>query len=201
MILSVGYVILLPCRKYIIYDRIMRFEKVHIMLIAVTGTPGTGKSSACKLLSEFIVIDLNELIKRHANLFQSDAERDSLEVDPKHLKKLLPKMKGTLIIEGHLAHLLDPDITIVLRCSPKTLGKRLSLRGWSDKKIRENQEAEAVDVILIEAMNSKAMVFEIDTSKMKPKGVADAIREIIAGERRKYKPGNIDWSKEVLAWY
>ena len=169
--------------------------------IAVTGTPGTGKSTACALLKEYQVIDLNELIRKNSKRFQLDEERDSIDVDTSILKGLLPMMTGIRIIEGHLAHLLGPDIAIILRCSPKMLKERLKKKNWSKEKIQENLEAEAVDVILIEAEDTDAEILEIDTTKMSPDEVAEAIREIIAGERRKYRPGNIDWSKEVLDWY
>lgn len=171
------------------------------MLVAVTGTPGTGKSSACALLERVTVIDLNKLAEEHAEDFTYDEERGSLEIDPPLLKRLIPRGKGIVVMEGHVAHLMDPDITIVLRCSPKILRKRLAGRGWPNEKVLENVEAEAVDVVLIDALDSCKSVFEIDTTSMTPKQVADAISSIIAGEKAKYRPGNIDWSGEVLDWY
>jgi broad-specificity NMP kinase len=36
---------------------------------------------------------------------------------------------------------------------------------------------------------------------MKPSQVARAIDSIIAGERQKYRVGNVDWSEEVLSWF
>jgi len=171
------------------------------MLVAVTGTPGTGKTSACALLKDVAVIDLRELAEEHAEDFTYDEERGSLEIDPPILKKLIPRGKGIVVMEGHVSHLMDPDIAIVLRCSPKVLRKRLAERGWSDEKLLENVEAEAVDVILIDALSSCESVFEIDTTSMTPKQVAGAISSIIAGERGKYRPGDIDWSGEVLDWY
>lgn len=172
-------------------------------LIAVTGTPGTGKSLACAQIREYHVIDLNALIKKNTRKFAFDSNRESIEVPPRELKKLLPAVRGDAIIEGHLSHLINPDITIVLRCSPKKLGARLRRRGWSEAKIRENQEAEAVDVILIEALARRgSKVFEIDTTDMKPKEVAEAIRDIIEGrDVHRFKPGRTDWSGEVLDWY
>jgi adenylate kinase len=175
--------------------------KSRTMLVAVTGTPGTGKTSACALLKGVTVVDLRKLAEEHSDDFTLDKERGSLEVDPEVLKKLVPRSKGIVVMEGHLSHLMGPDVAIVLRCSPKVLRKRLAKRGWSNKKVKENVEAEAVDVILIEAVDSCKTVFEIDTTGMKPREVADAISSIIAGEKGKYRPGNIDWSGEVLDWY
>ena len=171
------------------------------MLIAVTGTPGTGKTTACALLKEVTVVDLRKLAEDHSEDFTFDKERGSIEIAPIVMKKFIPKGKGIVVIEGLVSHLLKPDIAIVLRCSPKVLRKRLAKRKWSDVKIQENVEAEAVDVILIEAMESCKKVFEIDTTKMTARKVAAAIASIISGERGKYRPGDIDWSGEVLDWY
>jgi len=170
-------------------------------VVAVTGTPGTGKTAACALLKGIMLIDLRKVAEEHSDLFTTDEERGSLEIDPLDLRGLLPAAKGVVVIEGHLAHLMDPDMVIVLRCSPKVLRKRLKARGWPEKKVQENVEAEAVDVILLEALGASKNVFEIDTTEMRPKEVADAIASIIAGEKAKYRPGNIDWSGEVLDWY
>ena len=171
------------------------------MLIAVTGTPGTGKTAACALLKGVTVVDLRKLAMEHADEFTVDKKRGSMEVDPRVLRKFIPKEKEVVVIEGHLSHLMKPDITIVLRCSPKVLRRRLAKRHWSEKKIQENVEAEAVDVILIEALEACKKVFEIDTTEMTARKVANAIASIISGERGKYRPGDIDWSGEVFDWY
>lgn len=170
-------------------------------VVAVTGTPGTGKTTACSLLNDVMLIDLRKVAEEHSDLFAIDEERGTLEIDPLDLRGLLPAFKGVVVLEGHLAHLMDPDIAIVLRCSPKVLRKRLKERGWPEKKVQENVEAEAVDVILLEALGSCKNVFEIDTTEMKPEEVAEAVTSIIAGEKAKYRPGDIDWSGEVLDWY
>ena len=108
---------------------------------------------------------------------------------------------GDLLIEGHLSHLLGVDIAIVLRCSPKLLEERLRSRGYGDDKVRENVEAEAVDVILIEALDCAGKVCEIDVTHLSPQTVADAVSEILAGENEKYPVGHVDWSQEVLDWF
>jgi adenylate kinase len=171
------------------------------MLVAVTGTPGTGKTSVCKLLKGVTVIDLRALAEEHSDLFSRDKKRKSLDVDVKVLRKLIPKTGSMTVLDGHLSHHMKPDFAIVLRCSPEVLAKRLAKRRWSKEKVRENLEAEAVDVILIEAMDSCNEVFEIDTTEMTPLKVSKAVAEIIKGESGKYRPGNVDWSAEVMDWY
>ncbi len=117
------------------------------------------------------------------------------------LAKAVAKMKGSFVLEGHFSHLLCPDVAIVLRCSPKVLEKRLAKKGWDQEKVRENVEAEAVDVVLIEALENVPEVCEIDTTKKTPGHVAKDIEKIVAGERQKYRVGNVDWSREVLSWF
>ncbi len=171
------------------------------MIVAVTGTPGPGKTTACSLLSGVKVIDLRILAEENAQLFSFDSVRGCMEVDPAVLQTLLPEVYNTVILDGHLSHLLENDVVVVLRCSPKVLAERLSRRGWPSEKIRENQEAEAIDLILIEALDDNKEVLEIDTTLLSPREVADAVMLIMGGEKRKYEPGNIDWSEEVMNWY
>jgi len=81
------------------------------------------------------------------------------------------------------------------------LEARLKSRGWGDAKVRENMEAEAVDVILVEAVDGDADVAEVDATEMTPEEVADAVEAIMAGERERYAVGGVDWSDEVMSWY
>jgi len=149
------------------------------------------------------VIELSDLIREGKVPTVLDEERNSLEVDVDELdeavRKELPDSDAVLV--GHLSHFLTVDLVIVLRCRPSVLEERLRGRGWSEKKIRENLEAEGCDVILVEAMDSGAEVAEIDATKLTPAQAAAAAEEILSGEREKYAPGNVDWSDEVMGWY
>ncbi len=171
------------------------------MRFAVTGTPGVGKTSACALVKSLPVVHINELVDQLDVITGFDRKRKTKEVDVTKLARAVAKMDGDLILEGHLSHLLGPEVAIVLRCSPKVLERRLRKKGWDEKKIRENVEAEAVDVVLIEALENAPEVCEIDTTKKKPSQVAKDIERIVAGERQKYRVGNVDWSGEVLSWF
>ena len=164
------------------------------MKIALTGTPGTGKSTVARLVNAgFAVIDLNALIKDTYNLGM-DEERGSVIADLDGLCHYVEKMQGDVILEGHVSHLLPVDKIIVLRTSPPLLRKRLEDRGWSEAKITENLEAEALDVILMEALEMCDAVYEIDTTVKTREQVAEAIREISAGTDS-YKPGSVDFSE------
>lgn len=167
------------------------------MSIALTGTPGTGKSSCAKLLAErgHSVASLNDVIKRK-KLGKKD--RDGCHVvDPKKLGGL---RLDANIIEGHLSHFLPVDIVIVLRCDPRVLEKRLKRKKYKIKKVRENMEAEALDAIVIEALQEGKQPYEIDTTNMIPKEVADAVERIIKGKGDGFKK-HVDFSEVVLEWY
>lgn len=194
------------------------------MNVALTGTPGTGKSTVSKLLREsgYQVIDLNEVVLTENLISSFDTDRNTSEVDldrlDEHLKKILtitdpdhktPKKTNNtssdfVFLEGHLAHLLNNmDLVIILRCHPDELRHRLVPREWPADKVRENLEAEAVDAITIECVDKyeKDNLFEIDTTKLKPQKIMEIIMGISNGTDKGNKPGNIDWSEEILKWY
>lgn len=151
--------------------------------LAVTGTPGTGKTSATKLLDTDRTVHLNELI-RDEHLWQTrDESRGAVEADLEAVRARLDGWEG--IVESHLAHYLSADAVVVLRCHPNQLESRLRERGASQDKIAENAESEALDVILSEAVShhSRDTVYEIDTTEMAPTTVAGEIRAVMRGTR------------------
>ncbi|WP_418285161.1 adenylate kinase family protein [Halorubrum sp. DTA46] len=162
--------------------------------VAVTGTPGTGKSTATALLAgEYDVIHLNDLIKGDDDLWtERDAERDTLVADLDAVRDRLDDWSG--VLDSHLAHRFDVDRVIVLRCHPETIEARLRERGESDASVAENSESEALDVILSEAVAEHGVenVYEIDTTDRDPEAVADAIRAAIEGEREP-SAGTVDF--------
>lgn len=153
--------------------------------VAVTGTPGTGKSTATALLEdEYEVIHLNDLIKDDDALWtERDADRDTLVADLDAVREHLGDWSG--VLDSHLAHRFDVDRVVVLRCRPETVETRLRERGESESTSAENAESEALDVILSEAVaeHGTENVYEIDTTDRDPEAVADEIRAAIEGER------------------
>jgi adenylate kinase len=181
------------------------------MIIAFTGTPGTGKSSICSYLKKkYRIIDLNWLIKNEGLNTGRDKQRGSLIADMDALQKrvdeLISHETTTVIIEGHLSHhLKGPDAVIVLRTRPSVLTRRLWHRGYLPEKITENIEAEALDVILIESMEQHHTVYEVETTTSTPEDTSLTIRSLIslleAGDYdhlKPYLPGRFDWSDEVF---
>jgi len=178
------------------------------MIIALTGTPGTGKTSVSKLLidKDFEIINLNKLACRKEFIVGLDKLRNSKIVDINKLNIHIFKKYSNknIIIEGHLSHLLNcAEKIIVLRCHPDKLRKNLIKKGWKERKIKENVEAEILDIILCEAVDkhSEKNVFEIDVTNISIEFLASLIIEIINkkfNNIKKYKIGKIDWSNEIL---
>ena len=165
------------------------------MRVALTGTPGTGKSTVADILAAegLQVIHLNEAIREHDLWTERDAQRDSLVADIEAVREWLGGWDG--ILESHLAHYFDADRVVVLRCRPDELEQRLRERGDPDAKAHENAESEALDVILSEAVerHGEAHVYEIDTTERSPEAVAEEIRSILAGEREP-SAGTVDYT-------
>ncbi|TDA29414.1 MAG: NMP kinase [Archaeoglobi archaeon] len=157
-------------------------------MIALTGTPGCGKSSIAEELKKrgYRVISVREFAEKHGC---ARKEGEDVIIDVERLKKF--EFDG--IVEGHLSHLLDPEIAIVLRCNPLLIKKRLIERGWSYEKVMENVEAELIDVILVEALQSCERVFEIDVTEMSVEEAADAVEKILKGDADEFRPGSVDW--------
>ncbi|WP_418282186.1 adenylate kinase family protein [Halorubrum sp. DTA98] len=163
--------------------------------VAVTGTPGTGKSTATALLvDEYDVVHLNDLIKGNDELWtERDEERDTLVADLEAIAERLGDWSG--VLDSHLAHRFEADRVVVLRCHPDRLAHRLVERGEPETKVRENAESEALDVILSEAVAEHGMenVYEIDTTDADPDAVAEAIRAVIEGTREP-SAGTVDFT-------
>ncbi len=166
------------------------------MRIALTGTPGTGKTAVAGLLP-YPCIDINSLVRAGMN-FGKDPQRGCLDADMDALADHLAKLDcdETVILEGHFSHHFA-DWSIVLRLSSSALRERLEARGYSAPKIQENLEAEVLDVILVEAVELCSRVDEIDTTGKSLSEVAELVVKIIQG-RLKLAPGQVDWFDEFF---
>jgi adenylate kinase len=154
--------------------------------VALTGTPGTGKTTAAERLS-VPVVHLNDVI-READLHEgSDPDRGSLYVDLDATRSWLAEHapEGDHVVESHLAHLLPADRVVVLRCRPDVIERRLRERGESPASARENAESEALDSILAEAVDEHGpdRVYEVDVTDLSPDDVAAVAEAVLAGER------------------
>ncbi|ELY94399.1 adenylate kinase [Natrialba hulunbeirensis JCM 10989] len=189
------------------------------MRITVTGTPGTGKTTATELLvdrlagegevdsedgnedvgasdlDEVEVVHLNDVLAEEGLYTEVDPDRESKVADLDGLSEWLDDRDAdTLIVDSHLAHHFDADRVAVLRCAPEDLADRLRERGETEGKAAENAESEALDVILSEAVDQHGLesVYEIDTTDREPAAVADELAAVVAGEREP-SAGEVDF--------
>ena len=164
---------------------------------ALTGTPGTGKTSLKKHLNKKI-ISLSEYYEQ-----ASEGKTDNGEwiVDIEKLDNILEDSDCNFF-EGNFSHKLDKiDKVIVLRCDPQILEKRLESRNYSKNKVRENLEAEAIGLIYSEAIEirDRANVFQVDNSTREPQETANIIEKYINDNIKVEE--EIDYSERILDWY
>ncbi|MGI6471900.1 MAG: adenylate kinase family protein [Candidatus Methanomethylophilaceae archaeon] len=175
------------------------------MLTAVTGTPGTGKTELGKKLSESgrNVIFLNDFIKENNLLDEYDEVADSYDVDTDELNLALKEYQNDDVlyyVEGHLSHFVKSSKIIVMRCNPEVLAGRLKKRNYSEEKIRENVQAEILDVILCESVSSDISVYELDSTSQP---VGELVESVIKIENNQgdYRPGKVDWTGSMEEWF
>ncbi|MBZ2165970.1 adenylate kinase family protein [Methanobacterium spitsbergense] len=176
--------------------------------VLITGTPGTGKTTVSRIVAEKLetsLLAVNDLVDEKHIYNEIDAEKGYKVVD---LDTLLNEIKiivensdkDHIIVEGHLAHEFSSDVVdmvIVLRARPDILRKRLNKRGWSDSKVYENLEAEALDICTFEAVEIHGKkVNELDTSDINVEEVADIVIEII-NYKKHFPPGNLNFLEEL----
>jgi len=153
--------------------------------LAVTGTPGTGKTTVADRADVDIdVVHLNEVVHEKGLTAGHDEERDSAVADLEALGACLDGREDVLF-ESHLAHRFEADRVVVLRCHPEALAERLRDRGEPTSKVGENAEAEALDVVLAETVerHGEDGVYEIDTTDATVEETVAAVEAVVAGER------------------
>lgn len=122
--------------------------------IAITGTPGSGKTSVAEFgltnsnrdWSVSIISD-KELAEKNGFLGKIDSNDGAQPIDVEQLVTTLSEQwaqppENDTLIDGHLSHLLPVDAIVIIRCNPEVLQIRMQDRGWSKSKIDENAEWE-----------------------------------------------------------
>lgn len=162
--------------------------------IALTGTPGTGKTAVAARLSPTLrSIEVADLAvgegagRRRGRTVTVDLARLATR-----LRRLSPPLDVDLVV-GHLAHLLPFRDVIVLRCHPLLLERRLRrARRGSSADRAENVGCEATDVVLLEAVGPGRRVWEIDTTGRSVDAIAHAVLRRVR-RRGASAYGTIDW--------
>ena len=122
------------------------------MKLAITGTPGVGKTSVSKSLGKKLKSKvLNEKeFALEKGIGKWDSEEDELIVPLGKLRKALNQMLKTeenVIIEGHMLCeiALDVDFIVLITLDPELLEERLESRRYPHPKIQDNVFCEGID--------------------------------------------------------
>ena len=174
-------------------------------IIFISGTPCTGKTTVSEKLSEKLNYDLikvNDLAIDNNLVLGIDDAKGYKIIDIDGLNDLLLEIiseHDNLIVEGHLSHLCSgADKLIVLRCRPEILEKRLALRDYSDAKIHENLEAEAMGVCSAESLDIyDNNVYELDVSDLSVDDAVLTLIDVVNGEKE-LSFGEIDFMDWLL---
>ena len=171
-------------------------------VIFLTGTPCTGKTTlASKLNGD--VIKVNELAITHDFIDGIDEQKGykiiNIEKLSDHIHKMAQDSDKLLIFEGHVTHLCSgADKVIVLRLKPEILKKRLELRKYSQSKINENLEAEALGVCSFEAYeNYGENVMELDVTNLSVDEATQKVQMAIDGKITS-PVGSVDFTDWIL---
>lgn len=165
------------------------------MRLALTGAPGTGKTSlAGALMPAYEVHAVRALAEACGALHPAD-EDGAHPIDVVLLRTYVEGLEGGVLIEGHLSHHLRPDAVVVLRCAPPVLSERLRLRGYGASKIQANTEWELLGGVHAELRDAgtDVPVLELDTTSLETQALAARVlawRD--AGYARPSEPF-IDW--------
>ena len=161
--------------------------------VALTGVPGTGKSAtAAALPPGLCTVEVGDLALNWRLARRSSD--GSITVDLTRLRRRFRREPPNVdVVVGHLAHLLPVQDVVVLRCHPEVLLRRLRhARRGSPRDRRENYVAEALDLVLAEALGPGRRVWEVDTTNRSPAAVARAVRRLLR-ERPPSRYGGVDW--------
>ena len=172
--------------------------------LALTGTPGTGKSTVAQMLSSdgYEVITVESLAEQYGLSGEIDPSDGVRVIDTGALHDVLAPAwesspDGVVVVDGHLSHHLPCDAVAVLRCSPEIIESRLVSRGYSADKVQANCEWE----LLGGAWNERegdAPWCEFDTSHGGVDSVVDSLADWIADGFKPASPDSvIDWGARM----
>lgn len=175
------------------------------MVIAVSGTPGTGKTVFSRLLAkklDAILIDLKTLVEKKKVYTVDEDGTKAVDVLAmrREFSRELRSSRRPVVVEGLLSHLLQKKFfthVVVLRTNPQILAQRLRARKYSEKKILENADAEALDIVLWEAVEAHGVnkVYEIDTTGIEAAKAVEVFMLVLKGKTLS-SPGKFDWLEE-----
>lgn len=166
--------------------------------ISLIGMPGAGKTSTAKelglLLSDFVVVDTDELIIRNENMtipeiFAKFGEKYFRNAENKVIKEVFAYPKRIVSLGGGAFEsaenqqiIKENSIVIYLKATPETIFARLN--GKNDRPLlSENFSVEKIEEILtLRDDNYQKSDIIVETDSKTPTQVAQEITEVLKDE-------------------
>ncbi|MEA3190387.1 MAG: adenylate kinase [Thermoplasmata archaeon] len=169
------------------------------MRVALTGTPGVGKTTVAAEAARhgWAVVDLKAWARAVGAVAGHDPTDQADAIDVALLRRQRRGLPADCLVEGHLSHLLGLDAAWVLRCDPAVLRGRLQLRGYGPAKVHENLEAEALDLILQEALDATPRVVQRDGTRRNAAEVFAAFADVRLDALKAPDLEPVDWSGQL----
>ncbi|MBR79328.1 MAG: hypothetical protein CMA88_00865 [Euryarchaeota archaeon] len=168
--------------------------------LALTGAPGTGKTTVSSLLGEagIGVVSVETLAEGLDCIGDADPSDGARPIDLDELCSILEdkwsaRPEETTLIDGHLSHLLPVDCAIILRCKPAVLQERLVERGYEHDKISQNVDWEILGGSWNE-LDELLPTIEFDTSAVSAVSIVESILGWVTDGFKPERPAiPIDW--------
>ncbi len=114
-------------------------------MICITGIPGTGKTTICKMLNGHGIqcASLNDIARECGAI-----DGDTVDIDI-----LRRGYINSMVVESHYSHMLECEYAIILEDDENRLTERMNARGYSGSKIAENIDAQRSGIIYWETVD------------------------------------------------
>nr|KJR74217.1 MAG: adenylate kinase [Thermoproteus sp. AZ2] len=167
------------------------------MRILITGTPGVGKTTICRLLAARLGVKCIGVAELLAGTRFTKWDPYSMTydvVDVEGAREMLREvLVGDHVVETHAVELLPSRdySAFVLRKRPDVLLRDLSARPWPRHKILDNVWAEVLDHVYVKARELFAEVHQIDVTHRRPEDVVAVIEACAL--HRQCVDEEVDW--------
>ncbi|KAA8492744.1 Adenylate kinase isoenzyme 6-like [Porphyridium purpureum] len=179
--------------------------------ILVTGTPGSGKTSLSRRIVErlgaddYSHVELSAYVRENGMTLEYDEHFDTYEIDEdRTLDALEPvQARGGMVMDHHSSDWFPERwfaLVVVLHAATEVLWDRLSARGYSAHKVRENVQCEILNVVRDEAFESypNAVILELqsDTEAQQNEAVDAIARAVEQITRHEYEEDGQEQEEE-----
>ncbi len=156
------------------------------MKIALTGTPGAGKTTLAKKIGEHYSLKvINEKDFALQNSIGKFNDENELEIPIKEFEKKANsflKKQDNVLLEGHVLceAKLNVDLVVIITINPEELEARLELRNYPPAKIMDNVFCEGIEYCKKHTQRNypPAKIIQISSKPSQKLTLAEALREI-----------------------